>query len=408
MIRWVLLLILIFPWYLLQGRPGAVSGFSLPENMSTVKIPVDIQHNIVLIPLRINGSFEMNFILDTGVKTTILTEAVIASFLDLSSTDNVKIHGLGEGDPIIATIAKNVAISLPNGVNGKGMNVVVLPPDLISYSGMFGRPVYGIIGYEVFGQFVVEIDYKHKFIKLHDPFSYKARKKYTSVPIKIIKSKPYTTATMTDFAGTEIKKTWLLDTGASTAITLFDKDLSVPDNSVRAFLGKGLSGNVYGQLARAPRFELAEFVFEEIIAGYPDTTSLNLLPKDVLWYGNIGSEILSRFRVIFDYHRGRMYLKKNSSFKESFDYNVSGLEIISSGAEYDTYIISYVRPNSPADLAGVKVNDEIVAMNGFSLDNFEISDIYGTLSKRAGRFVHLKIKRGERTIKARFRLKSEI
>ncbi|MEM7299358.1 MAG: PDZ domain-containing protein, partial [Bacteroidota bacterium] len=350
----------------------------------------------------------MNFILDTGVRTTILTESIVAGFLELDSIQKVKVRGLGVGDPIDAIMAQNVAMMLPGGVVGKGINMLVLPEDMISYSGMFGKPVYGIIGYEIFGQFVVEINYHQKYIKLHNPFSYKQKRKMKEIPIEIANYKPYMKATIVDFRGEAINQRWLLDTGASNAITLFDEDLPVPDNSINAFLGRGLSGNVYGKLGRAPSFEFGEFVFQDVIAGYPDSASLNMLPKEVKWYGNIGSEILSRFTVVFNYHRGRMFVKKNPAYRQEFEYNVSGLEVISSGEEYDTFIISYVRPDSPADQAGLKVNDEIVAMNGFSLESVDITDVYGTLSKRSGRFLNLKIKRGKETLKARFKLLSEI
>ena len=166
----ILLLLILMPVLFINGiASNGALGFTFTYDTKSVRIPVEIQHNIILIPLRINGSFEMNFILDTGVRTTMLTETMVAGFLNLDTLSTVKVRGLGEGDPIEAALARNVSISLP-GVEGSGINLIVLPEGVISYSGLFGKPVYGIIGYEIFRQFVVEINYTQKFVKQQQSF----------------------------------------------------------------------------------------------------------------------------------------------------------------------------------------------------------------------------------------------
>ncbi|GAB4420471.1 MAG: hypothetical protein OHK0039_34080 [Bacteroidia bacterium] len=377
------------------------------HDQHSVRIPVEIQHNIILVPLRINGSFEMNFILDTGVKTTILTEPLIADFLAFDTLTTVKVRGLGEGEPIIAALASNVSISMP-GIEGYGQNMLVLPEGLISYSSMFGKPVYGIIGYEVFGRFVVEIDYIHKYIRLHDPVYYKPRRNWEEIPLEIRRAKPYVRATVHTEDGRVIEQQWLVDTGASAALSMFTHDMQPPSQAIEAFLGQGLNGNVYGKLGRSPRFELGSYAFEQVITGFPDMTSLALLPGEEGWYGNLGSEIISRFHVTFDYFRQAMYIKKNSHYKNDFEYNVSGIELLTMGENFENFVISYVRPNSPAARAGLQVNDEVLALNGLSVNGLEIDEVYGNLFKRSGRTVYLKIKRGNRVIKTRFELVTEI
>lgn len=382
-------------------------GFSLPENTSVVRIPVEIQHNVIIIPVRINGSFEMDFILDTGVRSTILTEPFLTQFLRLDSVSEVRVRGLGEGEDIYALLAKDLNIDLP-GVRGKHMNLLVLPEDVISYSGMFGRPVYGIIGNDVFSQFVVEINYSRKYIQLHDPTKYKPRKKAEAVPISIRNGKPYIEASITDFRGETIDGQWLLDTGSSNALSLYDSSLPIPTPSIPAFLGKGLSGNVYGRLARAPEFQIGSFDFTDVVTGYPDSSSLNLQITDTLWYGNIGSEVLSRFQVTFDYFRGVVYLKKTAGFRQDFDYNVSGIEIVSEGDFFNIFKIAYVRPGSPAAEADVRPGDEIVALNGLNVAAMDISAVYATILKKNGRQMVMKIRRDEEIIKKKFALIPEI
>lgn len=401
----ILLLLTIPPR--IQGQQLNRPGFSLPANTSSIRIPVEVQHNVIIIPIRINGSFEMDFILDTGVRSTILTEPFLTQFLRLDSISKVRVRGLGEGEDIYAILAKDLTIDLP-GVHGKHMNLLVLPEDVISYSGMFGRPVYGIIGNDIFSQFVVEINYSRKFIQLHDPTRYKPRKKAEAVPIKIRNGKPYIEASITDFRGETIDGQWLLDTGSSNALSLYDSSLPIPDPSIPAFLGKGLSGNVYGRLARAPEFHMGSFDFTDVITGYPDSNSLNIQITDSLWYGNIGSEVLSRFQVTFDYFRGIVYLKKTAGFQHDFEYNVSGIEIVSEGDFFNIFKIAYVRPGSPADEADVRPGDEIIMLNGLDVSNMDISAVYATILKKNGRQMVMKIRRNEEIIKKKFALIPEI
>ena len=390
--------------FLLEAKP---SGFAFRYPVKSVRIPVEIQNNIVLVPLRINNSFEMNFILDTGVRTTILTETVVASFLGLDTLTTVKVRGLGEGGAIDAGLATNVSITMP-GIVGTGQRLIVLPEGVISYSGLFGKPVYGIIGYEVFRQFVVEINYTQKFIRLHDPFKFKQKKKSVSLPISIQKSKPYVEATLIDYHGEKIKSDWLIDTGASQAISLFTEDLSAPEKSIDAFLGMGLSGGVYGKLGRVQAFSLGEFTFEDVITGFPDTASLNILAESNVWYGNLGAEIISRFHVVFDYPRASIYLRKNSNFRKDFRYNISGIELLTSGEDFDKYVVSYVRPDSPAEEADVQINDEILSINGIDVEKLNIDELYGTLGYKNRKVITLRLKRDGEAFRVRFRLISEI
>lgn len=389
----------------------APQGFAIMGGMNSIKLPVEVQNNIVLLPLRINGSFEMNFILDTGVKTTILTEPMVADFIELDSLSRVRVRGLGEGEAIDAHLARNVSISMP-GVNGSGINLLVLPEDLISYSGMFGRPVYGIIGYEIFNQFVVEINYDQKYIRLTNPFHFKPKKnrRWRSFPIEIHRSKPYVQAKLVDFRGESVEANWLLDTGASMAVSLFDDEMPIPTQSVETFLGQGLSGFVYGKLGRSRSFHLGPYAFESVITGYPDSSSLGHLPftSDSVWYGNIGAEIISRFRIIFDYRNNRIQVKKNSTYRSPFDYNVSGIEVLSFGSNYDRYVISYVRPDSPAARAGLRVEDELISLNGSPVVGLQMDELYGNLSRREGRMIQMKIRREGKVMRTKFRLDGEL
>ncbi len=402
------LLILLLGWSSVAW--GKTQGFIFTHNRRSVRIPVEVRHNVVLISLSINGSFELNFILDTGIRTTLLTEPLLANILSLDSMRTIKVRGLGEGEPLDAKLAQDVSISLPGGVEGRGLNMLVLPQGLVSYSQMFGKPVYGIIGYELFHQFAVEINYRRKYVRLWDPFRLPNRlERWEVMPITLKRGKPYIEASLVDQDGQHWKNQWLIDTGASMAISLFEDDIDLPQPSIEAFLGAGLSGNVYGKLGRSDTFQIGPFVMEDVITGFPNPEALSLdTQSEEAWYGNIGAEVISRFRVFFDYPHRRVYLKGTKDLDREFEYNVSGLELLSLGRNFDVFIISYVRPNSPAARAGLQVNDELIGLNGLALDGLGIEEVYGSISRRVGKMLYLKVKRGDKVLKKKFRLVSEL
>ncbi len=403
------LLLLIALWLLfLPYSHSKESGFSFRTGISRIKVPIEIQNNLILIPIRINGSFEMNFILDTGVRTTILTEPVIADFLEIDSTETITIRGLGEGEAIEANLARNVSMDLP-GIIGRGINMVILPQGLVSYSELFGKPVYGIIGFELFRSFVVEIDYAKKFVRFSSPFKFKPKKKWDPIPIQINRGKPYVMAEFISPGGDKMETSWLIDTGSSQALSLFYENMPSPDPHIYTLLGQGLNGSIYGKLARIEKFSLGSYSFKSIVSAFPDPEALGIRrDNEFNWYGNIGSDILSRFRCVINYQRGQLYLRKGSKFKRSFDYNLSGLEVIAKGVTYKDFRISYVRPKSPAAKSGLQEGDEIVRINGIEAVELEIGELYGMINKKPGRRISLIIRRNEENMRCNFILENEI
>ena len=46
------------------------------------------------------------------------------------------------------------------------------------------------------------------------------------------------------------------------------------------------------------------------------------------YLGILGGEVISRFNIILDYSTSTLYLKPNNTFNNSFEFPMSGLELI--------------------------------------------------------------------------------
>ena len=99
---------------------------SFPAGKSFVEVPFEISGNWMLIPVSINGSRPLRFVLDTGAQGTFLNNSAIAGSLNLKIVGKMQIRGAG-GVGAEASVAENVtfnigAIELSNG------RLVVSPP----------------------------------------------------------------------------------------------------------------------------------------------------------------------------------------------------------------------------------------------------------------------------------------
>jgi predicted metalloprotease with PDZ domain len=77
--------------------------------------------------------------------------------------------------------------------------------------------------------------------------------------------------------------------------------------------------------------------------------------------GNIGSNLLEQFVCTFDYERRKLYLEPGKRYGEPDHFTRAGVQFMRSG---DIVRAMQVLPGSPAAAAGLKDDDEVVAIEG--------------------------------------------
>src|SRR5258706_9605388 len=223
---------------------GQNLGFAITEGRSKVKIPIEVYNNLIIVPVVLNGKLPLKFILDTGVRTTILTEKAFSDFLHLSYARKYTIAGPGGVKFIDAYITNNVTIDIP-GVHGEGHAMLVLDQDYLELRNYLGTDVHGILGYELFSRFVVQVDYENKTLTLMLPSRFKSHRKYEEIPIMVQDTKPYFIGTILFNDSTKLQAKLLIDTGASHGLMLdpeSDTVIKVPSRFITSIIGRGLGG----------------------------------------------------------------------------------------------------------------------------------------------------------------------
>ena len=372
----------------------------------SVSFPFKFINNLIILPVVINDSDTLQFILDTGVSTSIMTELSIGDNLFLNYTRQVKLNGLGQGEPIDAlhSTGNNFNVS---GIRGINQDLIILLQNVFDLSSVFGTRIHGLLGYNIFTNFIVEIDYSKKIISFHNPETYKYKKgwwffqsgrKNETLPLIIHNTKPYILAYIVMNNGTRIPVKLLVDTGASHSLwldTFSDTLIKVPDATTEVFLGKGLNGDIFGKLGKIPEAQIGNFVFLNPIVAFPDSMSAGQSKGLDYRNGTLGAELLRRFNVIIDYPNKKITLTKNNNFNDPFKVNRCGIDIEAPIPGLPYYFISHVRKGSPAEDSGLRRGDEIKYINNNHTYNLSINEIYEFFYRKPGRKIKLGIIRDE-------------
>ncbi len=385
-------------------------GFSMPSGMKKVEIAFEEYSNLIVIPVTLNKSLTLKFILDTGVETAILTKKIFADIMNAHYIQEFAIAGPGVIDSVEVLVANRMTFYLPGGLIGQNMNLMVLKEDYLKLSENMGEEIYGIIGYDIFSRFVVEINYDTKRIVLHDPKVFKPKKRATVVPIEIRNTKPFLKTSISQEGKTNLLDI-MIDTGSShVALIDFGKIPSshLPKDRIVTKLGRGIAGEIPGYLSRLDHLSIAEFIFDEVLFATPFDGVYNKAIKRGSKYGTIGGELLKRFNLIFDYHNGKIYMKKSKRYHDSFEYDMSGLTINVKGEKLDSLEIVDIKKDSPAYRADMRKGDILLGINHRSSKNYKLSEVYGILRKRPGMKVKCEILRDGEKLKKTFYLKRMI
>ncbi|WP_289061872.1 PDZ domain-containing protein [uncultured Zobellia sp.] len=404
-------------------------GFTLPEGQKSEKIKFQLINNLIVVPIEVNGT-ELSFLLDSGVSSPILFNISETDSVQINHVSEITIKGFGDNVPIKALVSEKNQFRLKN-ISNENQKLFVVMDKSINFSTSLGIPVHGIIGYDLFRDFVVDVNYIKKHIRFSNPDTYVYRKKKNTevLPLSIRAKKAYLNSELYLGEEDELSVRLLLDTGSSDALWLFESDsINVPDKHYDDFLGKGLNGNIYGKRTKVNGLRIGRFLLNDAKAAFPDKNSFRELTNLVERNGSLGGSVLKRFHVVFDYRRNRIILRKNSNFDKPFKYNLSGLDLQHNGIRYiaesiaddrgvvysdkaefgnvqllfenqtrlsvaPEIIVSAIRAGSPAYEAGLKEGDVILAVNGKRIHRYKLQDILEMINEKEGKRIKLLIER---------------
>ena len=392
----------LFPFLLIAlvvaAAPSrAIQTTSKPAATAPITIPFELVTRHIMLKVKINNSRPLSFVLDTGDRVGIV-DIDVAKELGLKLQGQVQIGGAGSSTLPGSTV-EDATWTLP-GLEGFSQPLRLAIP-LGRLEARFGHDFDGIIGADFIKQFVVEVDYPARVIRLHDKNQFRYDGSGESVPMQLnSQGHPIIEADVTPIGTEPIKGKFVLDLGAGSALALHSPFVSEHNllnsklKTIRSIGAGGAGGQVTGRVGRVTELKIGSYkianpvtIFSEDKAGALSGTALA---------GNIGQQIASKFKLFLDYDHNRIIFEPAATFNEPFDRAQSGLVLAAEGRDYKIFRITDVLENSPASEVGLQKDDLIIQVNDKPATELSITKI-GELFEKPTPY-KMTIRRGDQTL----------
>jgi len=375
----------------------AQEEFIQPPSKFLTRIPFNqLTGGVVILRAALNNYPDtLNFILDTGSSGISLDSATVA-YLKLKPEASEKtIRG-------IAGI-KKVGFLYNQKLHFPGLTVDSLDFHVNDYSiltTVYGEQIDGIIGYSVFSRYIVKLDYDSFKLEFwsHGTMRYPRggfliRPIMTTLPVEFARVRD----------GSSINARFLHDIGAGVCLMLskdFTEDSAILGRKRKLWAkeGEGVGGKIDMHLTVVKELKLGPYRFRNVPT-YVFDDVYNVTSYPYLG-GLIGNDILRRFNSIINYEKRDIYLVPNSHYRDPFDYSYSGIELYFVNGMIE---IGDVARGSPAEAAGLKEGDVVVAVN----NNFSQSlNQYKITLQSASEKVRIIVRRNNELMQFDFRVKN--
>jgi hypothetical protein len=224
-----------------------------------------------------------------------------------------------------------------------------------------GVPIEMIVGAEILDRFATRVDYAAHTLSFTPASDFTYRGEGAAVPIRFAGKTPRAEGEIDG-----IPALLQIDTGSAASMTLTGPFVAGHDLEQKyhpvgnVVIGRGIGGYTRGDLARAKVVRLGDVeVDDPVIELSTDKGGAFASPR---YAANLGTDVLSRFALTFDYSRKVMYVEKTPAGLAPPPYNRAGMYAQNDDRAF--FVVAGVLPGGPAASAGLQAGDEITAIDG--------------------------------------------
>ena len=347
------------------SRPKtSTGGGHIEGGLNSVSLPFRLLNNHIYIEAKVDGKGPYTFIVDTGGHT--LLSPRVASEVGLKVMGAGVSSGAGEGKSTTG-YARYREIELgPVRLTDQPAFITNIYDRSIE-----GIPVDGMVGFELFARFAVRLDYGAKTMTITDFSAFDPSGAGTPVPFKFYDHLPAVRGLIDN-----LPARFDIDTGSRAELDITSP--FVAQNQLRdryrpgidAITGWGVGGASRSYVVRVPSLTFGSVKVPSVVAGLSQDKRGSI--SDPNYDGNVGSGLLKRFAVSFDYSRQTMYLKPvDPPPADAGHFDRSGIWMNAADAGFEVVNVS---PGGPAEQAGLVKGDIITAIDGKPARAEELSD----------------------------------
>lgn len=274
------------------------SGFYLPEPIEQVTIRYTTFNDLIILPVVINGNLQVNLILDTGTRSIVLFGKRFEKLLQFVPGRKIQFSGMGNGKPVYGKLSIDNQVELTSLIGERIPLVVVSNKNVFTAN----PKIDGIIGYDIFQRFEVEIDPLQKIITFRSAAPCFIPAGYIRIPMRIENTKPIIDSEILLESGINLNTNLMIDTGSQLSILLKTTNESLLKSKFSEVLGLGMSGSIEGIKTVSSMVSLKGINFQNQSTGIILSAWHN--------YGSIGMGVLKEYALIINYAGAYACLKK--------------------------------------------------------------------------------------------------
>ncbi len=288
---------------------------SSANGQETNSIAIKVVRNKTMVSVKIGNLLIPDIILDTGFAYDglMIYNPEYNDSLDLNNAMAVQLGGAGSGEASIALMIDSADFNVGD-ITMINQRIIILQNDIYK-----GFPSNGIIGYSIFGHYTTEFDYDKNTMILHKTNDIKFDSGWTEVPLYFKTNNiPWLNASVVIEKEKQISLAMYIDFAASDAVLLLEKPdmkFSFPHDTSNQYLGRGLSGDIYGKTGTIKKLCIGPFELNNVKASFAPAA---VRSKQDGAEAILGNGSLRRFNLIFDYSNKKLYLKRNRHFDEPY------------------------------------------------------------------------------------------
>lgn len=270
------------------------TNISFANGETSVPLPGVVRRgNQIFFNARINGkSEELRFVFDTGGRVVI--DRTVATRLGLQPSEKSSFAGVGTGRTAV-DVVKNVSLQIGSvRLDGVDLNIV---DDLHE-----GEGTAGIIGYALLCSSVVTLDYQQPSITVTAPSAFRYHGNGDVLPVSFKGRWSYVRGTLKVPGIDAVTDDFLIDTGSEDAVNHpIIRQSKGPLRETATGAG-GFGNSLKGVIGPNEWFRIGSTTI-------PATNSVCCAGSDDV-SRQLGGEVLSRFRLIFNYPAKNIVFEK--------------------------------------------------------------------------------------------------
>jgi hypothetical protein len=359
------------------------AGAPQPSPAASV-VPVQIVNNHVMVDVTLEGAGPFHFIVDSGAGN--LIDPAVAAAIGARARGHVRLVGVGGA-------AENGAVTRVHRVSIGAATFVdqrfVVAATRSTFAAAEGPAVDGLIGDAIIGSGVTVFDYADRTLTFDAGDAALTGDGATVLPVAMLDGEPHVPCTVSSVAGS-----CAIDTGSRLNVTVlgpFAKQFPTtvpPTLSASGVDGYGIGGPAYGRLGRLASLAFGSLTLTGLVADF--SAQRRGAFASTRTAANVGGGVLRRFTLAFDLAHRRMSLRPNADFDAPDQVDRSGLFVI---ARENEVAVLDVRPQTPADRAGIVAGDRILRAQDEPLRPQELPRLRALLDGPADTHVELTIAR---------------